>query len=191
MYALEVNNLVKDYGDYRGIFNFSFKIEKGKAYALVGTNGSGKTTTMRNLMGFLKPDEGVVKINGYNSWTDAAKIKELVGYVPGEINFPDVGTGESFLKLQISYLKDVDHERLNRLINLFKIDIKAPLRRMSKGMKQKMALVCCFMGDKEIYLLDEPSTGLDPVMRDSLVGLINEEKAKGKTIFMSSHIFIY
>ncbi len=187
--VIQVKNLTKDYGHGRGIFDFSFEIEKGKVYGLVGTNGSGKTTTLRHLMGFLQPTSGSCSIMGLDCWKDAKEIKKYVGYVPGDINFPDVGSGDNFLKLQASYLGIQDFSRVNRLIDLFKLDTTAPLKRMSKGMKQKTALIACFMKDAEIYLLDEPSTGLDPLMRDALIELILEEKAKGKTIFMSSHIF--
>ena len=186
---IQVKNLTKDYGQGRGIFDFSFEIEKGKVYGLVGTNGSGKTTTLRHLMGFLKPTAGSCSIMGLDCWNDAKEIKNHVGYVPGDINFPDVGNGDNFLKIQAQYLGLQDFSRVNQLINLFKLDTTAPLKRMSKGMKQKTALIACFMKDADIYLLDEPSTGLDPLMRDTLIDVILAEKAKGKTIFMSSHIF--
>lgn len=187
--VITVSHLTKDYGNGRGVFDFNFQLERGKIYGLVGTNGSGKTTTLRHLMGFLKPDGGECNILGYDCWKDAAEIKKRVSYVPGDINFPDVGTGNAFLKLQAEYLGIKDLSYTNYLIDLFKLDTSAPLRRMSKGMKQKTALVACFMAQKEIILLDEPSTGLDPLMRDVLVDLVKEQKRQGRTVFMSSHIF--
>ena len=187
--VITVSRLTKDYGQGRGVFDFNFQLERGKIYGLVGTNGSGKTTTLRHLMGFLKPDAGECKILGYDCWKDAAEIKKHVSYVPGDINFPDVGTGNAFLKLQAEYLGIQDLRYTNYLIDLFKLDTSAPLRRMSKGMKQKTALVACFMAEKEIILLDEPSTGLDPLMRDVLVDLVKEQRRLGRTVFMSSHIF--
>ncbi len=187
--VINVSNLTIDYGNERGIFNFNFNIEKGKCVALVGTNGSGKTTTLRTLMGFLKPNNGDAKINNLDSWKDAKEIKNDVSYVPGEINFPDVGSGDSFLNIQRGFYNIKDETYMDKLIDIFKLDTRVPLRRMSKGMKQKVALVCAFMKDSDIILLDEPSTGLDPLMRDNLIELILEEKKKGKTIFMSSHIF--
>lgn len=187
--AIVVNGITKDYGNKRGIFDFKFEIPKGRVYGLVGTNGSGKTTTIRALMGFVKPNNGTCSIDGYDCWTDASIIKKYVSYVPGDINFPDVGTGSDFLKLQADYYGIKDYSEMNRLIDLFKLDVSVSLRRMSKGMKQKTALIACFMTNRDIILLDEPSTGLDPLMRDALIDLINREKAKGKTILMSSHIF--
>ena len=187
--SIEVHNLTKDYKKGRGIFDFDFEVKKGEVFGLIGTNGSGKTTTIRHMMGFIHGDSGSVSINGLDAWKDSAKIKQYVGYVPGQIDFPDVGTGTEFLKIQSELLGLRDLSDMNDLIDRFKIDITAPLRRMSKGMKQKMALVAAFMSDADIYILDEPSTGLDPLMRDTLIELILEKKAQGKTVFMSSHIF--
>ena len=186
---IEVKNLTKDYGKERGIFDFTFNVEEGEAYGIVGTNGSGKTTTIRHMMGFLKGDSGTVTINGLDAWKNSAELKKLIGYVPGQIDFPDVGSGTSFLKIQAELRGLKDFAYMNSLIDRLKIDITAPLRRMSKGMKQKMALVAAFMAQPQIYILDEPSTGLDPLMRDTMVEIINEQKAQGKTIFMSSHVF--
>lgn len=187
--CIKVQNLTKDYKKGKGIFDFSFEVKKGEIFGLVGTNGSGKTTTMRHLMGFIKGDSGKCYINGYDCWKNADKVKKIVGYVPGQIDFPDVGTGTDFLKSQAQLLKLKDLSYMNYLIDKFKIDITAPLKRMSKGMKQKMGLVAAFMTDADVYLLDEPSTGLDPLMRDTLIEIILEQKQKGRTIFMSSHIF--
>ena len=188
-YAIEVNHLTKDYGKGRGVFDFDFKVKEGEVYGLVGTNGSGKTTTIRHMMGFLKGDNGTVSVNGLDAWSKAAEIKKFVGYVPGQIDFPDVGSGTAFLKIQAQLKGMKEFTYMNSLIDRLKIDITAPLRRMSKGMKQKMALVAAFINEPQIYILDEPSTGLDPLMRDTMVEIINEQKAKGKTVFMSSHVF--
>jgi len=181
--------MTKDYGQGHGIFDFSFDINRGEVFGLVGTNGSGKTTTIRNMMGFIKPQHGKVTINGNDSWKDAYEIKKTVGYIPGQIDFPDVGTGTDFLKIQADFLDIKDLSYMNKLIDLFKLDTDASLKRMSKGMKQKTAIVAAFMSQPDILIMDEPSTGLDPMMRDQLIELILEQKKIGKTIFLSSHIF--
>lgn len=186
---INISNLTKDYGQGRGIFDFSFDIKRGEVFGLVGTNGSGKTTTIRNMMGFIKPKNGKITIDGNDSWKDAYEIKKSVGYIPGQIDFPDVGTGTNFLKIQADFLGIKDLSYMNKLIDMFKLDTDASLKRMSKGMKQKTAIVAAFMSEPDILILDEPSTGLDPMMRDKLIELILEQKKKGKTIFLSSHIF--
>ena len=175
---IAVHSMTKDYGKGRGIFNFDFSVKQGEIFGLVGTNGSGKTTTLRHLMGFLKPDSGSCEIAGLNCWKNPKEIMKKVGYVPGEIDFPDVGTGTSFLKLQSQFLGIKDMGYTNRLVNMFKLDTDASLKRMSKGMKQKTALVAAFMAKPDILLLDEPSTGLDPLMRDTLIDLILEQQGR-------------
>lgn len=186
---ITVRSMTKDYGSGKGIFGFDFSVKQGEVFGLVGTNGSGKTTTLRHLMGFLKPDSGSCEIAGMNCWKKSHEIMKKVGYVPGEIDFPDVGSGTAFLKIQAQFLGIKDMTYTNKLVDMFKLDTDAPLKRMSKGMKQKTALVAAFMAKPEILLLDEPSTGLDPLMRDTLIELILEEKKRGATVFMSSHIF--
>ena len=186
---INISNLTKDYGDGRGIFDFSFDVKRGEVFGFVGTNGSGKTTTIRNMMGFIKPQKGNITINGKDSWKGAYEIKKSVGYIPGQIDFPDVGTGTDFLKIQADFLGIKNLSYMNNLIDMFKLDTDASLKRMSKGMKQKTAIVAAFMSEPDILILDEPSTGLDPMMRDKLIELILEQKENGKTVFMSSHVF--
>lgn len=186
---ISVKNLTKDYGKGRGVFDISFDIEKGTTFGYCGTNGSGKTTTIRHIMGFLKPDKGEVKVKGLDAWKDSEEIKKYIGYVPGEIAFPDVESGTAFLNIQASMLGITDMSKAEQVINALQLDPTANLRRMSKGMKQKTALVAAFMRQPEILILDEPTTGLDPLMRKAFIDLIKEEKAKGTTIFMSNHMF--
>ncbi len=186
---ISVKGLTKDYGKGRGIFDISFDVYKGTVFGYCGTNGSGKTTTLRNIMGFIKPNKGEVKIKGLDAWKDADEIKKLVGYLPGEIAFPDVENGSEFLKIQAETLGLTDMSKAERIINMMQLDPTANLRRMSKGMKQKTAIVAAFMHSPEIIILDEPTTGLDPLMRDAFVSLIKEEKARGATIIMSNHMF--
>ena len=140
-------------------------------------------------MGFLKPDKGSVTVKGLDAWKDADTIKKYVGYLPGEINFPQVENGTEFLKIQAESLGLTDMSKAERIINSLQLDPTANIRRMSKGMKQKTAITAAFMHSPEIIILDEPTTGLDPLMRDAFVNLIKEEKARGATIIMSNHMF--
>ncbi|MDO5602813.1 MAG: ATP-binding cassette domain-containing protein [Oscillospiraceae bacterium] len=187
--VIKTSGLTKDYGNGRGIFDIDIEVHKGEVFGFVGTNGSGKTTTIRNMMGFIKPDSGTSVVNGLDSWRQSADIMKNVSYVPGEIAFPALKTGTEFLKTQAKYLGVTDFGYMNHVIELLQLDPTAHLKRMSKGMKQKTAIVAALMGEKEILVLDEPTTGLDPLMREAFLQLVREEKQKGHTVFMSSHIF--
>lgn len=189
MPIIEIKNMTKDYGEGRGIYDVDLSIEKGEVFGFVGTNGAGKTTTIRHLMGFLKPQKGSATINEKDCWKNSAEIKKYIGYIPGEIAFLDAPTGSEFLKRQAKLLGLKDMSYAEELIKKLQLDPTANLKRMSKGMKQKTAIVAAFMADPEILILDEPTTGLDPLMRAEFIDIINEEKKKGKTIFMSSHMF--
>lgn len=140
-------------------------------------------------MGFSKADSGSVRINNLDAWNQADQVKKYLGYVPGEIAFPDAKTGYDFLKQQAYILGLKDLTYAEKIIEMLQLDPTANLKRMSKGMKQKTAITAAFMADPEILILDEPSTGLDPLMRVSFLELLNQEKKKGKTIFISSHLF--
>ena len=187
--AIELKNVTKDYGEGRGIFDVNFNIYKGEMLGFVGSNGAGKTTTIRNIMGFIKPDKGSISVYGLDSWQNADQIKEYIGYVPGEIAFPDLQTGTEFIKSQAEFLGLKDMSYANYLIEKLQLDPSANLKRMSKGMKQKTAIVVALMSNPDILILDEPTTGLDPLMRVSFLEILNEEKAKGKTILISSHLY--
>ena len=189
MNVIELNHLTKDYGEGRGVFDLNLAIREGEMVGYVGTNGSGKTTTIRQIMGFLKPTSGTACVNGLDAWTHSSEIVKNVGYVPGEIAFPDLKTGIDFLKCQAEFLGLTDMRYANTLIERLQLDPRANLKRMSKGMKQKTALVAALMNDAPIILLDEPTTGLDPLMRATFLDIIKEEHRRGKTIFMSSHSF--
>lgn len=187
--VIEIRDLTKDYGAGRGVFNENLDIREGEMVGFVGTNGSGKTTTIRNILGFIRPTSGSVKVNGLSSWENASEIAKLVGYVPGEIAFPDLPNGIDFLKCQAEFYGLKDMTYANELIERLQLDPRANLKRMSKGMKQKTALVAALMNDAPVIILDEPTTGLDPLMRVTFLDIIKKEHEKGKTIFMSSHMF--
>lgn len=189
METIELKHLTKDYGEGKGLFDIDLTIKKGEMIGFVGTNGSGKTTTIRNMLGFVKPTSGKAYVNGMESWKNASEIAKSVGYVPGEIAFPDLATGTEFLKCQADFLGLKDMTYANYLIEKLQLDPRANLKRMSKGMKQKTALVAALMNNPDIIILDEPTTGLDPLMRDAFMEIIKDEHKRGKTIFMSSHMF--
>lgn len=189
MDIIEISKLTHDYGNGKGIFDVSMLIEKGEVFGFLGPNGAGKTTTIRHLMGFIKSDSGKCCINGFDCFRERCKIQEFVGYIPGEINFFDDMTGNEYLNFIEKYRKVKNGSLKNSLIEMFELDPKGKIKKMSKGMKQKVGIVSAFMHDPQVLILDEPTSGLDPIMQNRFIELIHTEKSKGKTIFISSHIF--
>lgn len=189
MNAIDIRNLTKDYGSGRGVFDVTLKVEPGEVYGYLGPNGAGKSTTIRHLMGFMRPQSGQVLVEGRDCWKERRVIQKKVGYLPGEIAFPEDMTGKAYLRLMGRMRKMKDFSRARELLEMLELDPDASLKRMSKGMKQKTAIVAAFMDDPDILLLDEPSSGLDPLMQNRFIELVEQEKARGKTILLSSHIF--
>lgn len=189
MNVIEINNLTKDFGNNKGIFDLSFSLKQGEVVGFLGSNGAGKTTTIRHLMGFIKADNGSAKILNMDCFKNAYSVQEKIGYLPGEIAFMDNMTGAEFIHFMADMKNITDLQYAREMIAYFDIDTKIKIKKMSKGMKQKIGLIIAFMQDTPILILDEPTTGLDPLMQTKFVDLIKKEKAKGKTILMSSHIF--
>lgn len=189
MIAIEVQNLTKNYGNNKGIFDISFQIEEGEVFGFLGPNGAGKTTTIRHLLGFIKPQSGKSTILKSDSWNQSKEIQKHLGYLPAEIAFPANMTGTQIIQHVANMRGLHDMTMAHQLIEMFDLDPSAQIKRMSKGMKQKVGIVCAFMHDPKILILDEPTTGLDPLMQSVFVKLIHQEKLKGKSILMSSHLF--
>ena len=186
---INVENLTKDYGFGRGVFNVSIKVHKGECYGYLGPNGAGKSTTIRHIMGFAKPTVGKVQIFGIDSFGHTDQILAKVGYLPGEPAIPAGLDGWGFIKMMQGMRGDVNEERLNYLLDLFKFNPAMPVKQMSLGEKRKLAVVAAFMNDPDVLVLDEPTSGLDPVMQKVFIKFIIDEKKRGKTILLSSHIF--
>mgnify|MGYP002535236283 FL=1 len=189
---IEVIHLTKDYGHGRGVFDVSFQVKKGEVFGFLGPNGAGKSTTIRHLLGFSRPDEGTTKIFGKDSFDHYYEILKKVGYIPGEIALPQGLTGWEFLRMMQDLQGVHNEEMLNRMLTMFELDdvaLRGDTKRMSLGVKRKLAIVTAFMSDPDVLILDEPTSGLDPVMQEVFVNFVKEEKKKGKTILLSSHIF--
>lgn len=189
MSVIEVNNLTKDYGSGRGVFDVSFRVEKGEVFGFLGPNGAGKSTTIRHLMGFSKPQSGQTRIFGKDTFDKYFEILGNVGYIPGEIALPAGLTGWEFIRMMQNLQKCRNDEYLNHLLKTFELDPTGETKRMSLGVKRKLAVVTAFMSDPDVLILDEPTSGLDPVMQEVFVEFIRNEKERGKTILLSSHIF--
>ncbi|MFD1177588.1 ABC transporter ATP-binding protein [Paenibacillus puldeungensis] len=186
---LTVQDLTKRFSNGKGIFDVTFSVHKGEVFGFLGPNGAGKSTTIRHIMGFMKPDKGVVKVNGLDTWKEQGAVQKYIGYLPGEISFIDGMTGKSFLEFMGNMQGMKDTSKRTQLIERLQFDVNTPIRKMSKGMKQKVGIVAALMHDPEVIILDEPTSGLDPLMQRIFIDIVLEEKARGKTFLMSSHSF--
>lgn len=189
MSIIDVEHLTKDYGHGRGVFDVSISVNKGECYGFLGPNGAGKTTTIRHLMGFSKPQKGKTSILGKDSWRFAASLQNSIGYLPGEIALPSDITGTQFLKMMERMRGIRNDAYCKMLLERFELDPNIHTKEMSLGVKRKLAVVTAFMHDPDILILDEPTSGLDPIMQQTFIDYIVSEKERGKTIFLSSHIF--
>lgn len=191
-HVIEVSQLTKDYGSGRGVFDVSIHVDQGEVFGFLGPNGAGKSTTIRHLMGFSKPDSGSTKIFGRETFEKYSQILSRVGYIPGEIALPAGLTGWEFIRMMQDMQKIHNKERLEEMLDLFQLKdnvLSGETKRMSLGVKRKLAVVTAFMSDPEVLILDEPTSGLDPVMQENFIQFIHREKDRGKTILLSSHIF--
>lgn len=189
MNEIVVENLTRDYGGGKGIFDLSFQVGAGEVFGFLGPNGAGKTTTIRHLMGFIRPKAGKCTIRGLDCWAQSSRIQKNLGYIPGELGFFEDMTGTEFLDFAVKYRGLTGENRRKELLDRFELNPKGKIKKMSKGMKQKLGIVAAFLHDPEILILDEPTSGLDPLMQSRFVQLLGEEKGRGKTILLSSHIF--
>lgn len=187
--VIKLEHVTKDYGNGKGVFDVSFSVEAGEVFGYLGPNGAGKSTTIRQLMGFIHPQAGNCQIFGKDCFAQASKIQSEIGYLAGELAFMEDMTGRKFLEFMAQMKGIKDLSRMEELLERFELNPQGKMRKMSKGMKQKVGLVCAFMGNPKAVILDEPTSGLDPLMQNRFVELILEEKRKGTTILMSSHIF--
>jgi len=177
------------YPNGKGVFDVDFGAEKGQVIGFLGPNGAGKTTTIRCLLGFMRGQKGECSIGGKECFANAPENMCDVGFIAGEPAFPDGMTGSEYLEFLCEVRGLKDKSRMHELIKYFELDPSGKIKKMSKGMKQKTAIVAAFMHNPSVLILDEPTSGLDPLMQNKFVELILQEKKKGKTILMSSHMF--
>ena len=184
-----VDHLTQDYGHGRGVFDVSFYVKKGEVFGFLGPNGAGKSTAIRHIMGFSRPQSGQTLVNGLESFGNYYKLLEDVGYLPGEIALPEGLTGWEFIQMMSDLRHCKDRKRLDYLLEKFELNPAGETKKMSLGDKRKLAIVTAFMADPNVLILDEPTSGLDPVMQQVFIDFIKEEKKRGKTILLSSHMF--
>lgn len=185
--AIRVNGLTKFYGHTRGIEDLSFSIPRGVTYGFLGPNGAGKTTTIRCLLGLLRPNSGEAYVFGEKVELDGARIRTRIGYVAGDVRLYDHETGRWHIDY-LSRLRGGPAASADELADRFEFDPSRKVKQLSKGNRQKLALVLALMHDPELLILDEPTSGLDPLNQQVVFNVIGERIANGTTVLLSSHI---
>jgi ABC-2 type transport system ATP-binding protein len=186
--AITVSGLVNNFGTTRALDGLDLTVEAGEVYGFLGPNGSGKTTTIRILLGLLRADAGKVELLGGDPWQDAVELHRRLAYVPGEVSlWPNLSGGE-VIDLLGRLRGDLNRRRRDDLLDRFELDPTKKARTYSKGNRQKVGLVAALASDAELLLLDEPTSGLDPLMEAVFQDCIREVKAQGRTVLLSSHI---
>lgn len=185
---MHANALSKHFGDVRAVDNVNFSVNKGEVVGFVGPNGAGKTTTINMILGFTRPTTGSVSIFKQKVTTEGAhRLHSDMGYASGDMELPARLTGRQYLQL-LAGVRGVRFEkRLVELSKRFAPQLDKPIRTLSRGNKQKIALIGAFVAEPKLVVLDEPTSGLDPIMQERFMELVQEESQRGTTIFMSSH----
>jgi ABC-2 type transport system ATP-binding protein len=186
--ALSISGLVKTFGSTRALDGLDLSVETGQVHGFLGPNGSGKTTTIRILLGLLRPDAGEVELLGGDPWRSAVELHRRLAYVPGEVSLWPALSGGEVIDLLGRLRGDLDRGRRDELLERFELDPTKKARTYSKGNRQKVGLVAALASKAELLILDEPTSGLDPLMESVFLDCIHEVKAEGRTVLLSSHI---
>src|SRR5215813_5260409 len=186
--AISISGLVKTFGPTRALDGLDLEITPGEVHGFLGPNGAGKTTTIRVLLGLLRADAGSVQLLGGDPWHDAVALHRRLAYVPGDVNlWPNLSGGEA-IDLLTRLRGGLDVRKRDELIERFNLDPRKKSRTYSKGNRQKVALVAGLASDAELLILDEPTSGLDPLMEAVFRECAQDERARGRTVLLTSHI---
>ena len=188
MSVIHVEKLTKYYGKTLALDKVDLEVEQGEVFGFIGPNGAGKTTTLRILLGLLRKTDGHVSVLGADPWRDAVALHRRLAYVPGDVSlWPNLSGGE-VIDLISRLRGGFDQSRRDELLERFKFDPTKPCRTYSTGNRQKVALIAAFVSDVELFILDEPTLGLDPLMEAVFRDCVAEIRQAGKTVLLSSHI---
>ena len=186
--VIEIEHLTKSYGKARGVIDVSLKVSEGDIFGFLGPNGAGKSTTIRSMLGFLKINEGSIKILGLDSIKDHEKILEKVGYMPSEAWFYDSMRVADVIKYAAD-VRGIDcSTEAEKLCERLKMDTHKRIKELSLGNRKKVSIVCAMQHRPKIFIFDEPTSGLDPLMQKNFFGLINEYVDEGATCLLSTHV---
>ena len=186
--AIHTSGLVKSFGSTRALDGLDLSVAAGEVHGFLGPNGAGKSTTIRVLLGLLRADAGEATVLGGDPWRDAVALHRRLAYVPGDVTLWPNLTGGEAIDVLGSLRGGLDHSRRDALIERFELDPTKKGRTYSKGNRQKVALVAALASDAELFVLDEPTSGLDPLMESVFQRCLEEERDRGRTILLSSHI---
>lgn len=186
--AIEIKNLTKSYGKARGVENINLTIEKGTIYGFIGPNGAGKSTTIKCIMNMIRKNVGEIHIDNQLVTTKNSKIKEEIGYLPSEVHLYDDLTVKKMFAYSASFYKEDCTKKTKELIEKLEIDTSKKIDELSLGNLKKVGIVLALMHDPQFIIMDEATSGLDPLMQEKFYEIMKEEKRNGKTIFFSSHI---
>jgi ABC-2 type transport system ATP-binding protein len=186
--TIRTENLTKLYGQKCGVLGLNLEVCSGEIFGFIGPNGAGKTTTIRLLLDFIRPTRGHARVLGRDTRADSIDIRRRVGYLPGELALYENLTGHELLTYFANLRGGGDSRYIRILAERLDLDLTRPIRTLSKGNKQKVGLVQAFMHRPELLILDEPSSGLDPLVQQEFQNLVLEAKAEGRTVFLSSHV---
>ena len=188
-YVIETKGLSVYYGRHRGILDVDLRVERGEVFGFLGPNGAGKTTTQRVLMDIIRPTAGEAFLFGMNCQTDGVSARDRIGYLPGELSLYENMRADQFFKMYYSLQKNNhDSTYWQTLAERLNLDTSRRIREYSRGNKQKVGVVTAFMNKPELLILDEPTTGLDPLVQQTVMELVREANKAGTTVFFSSHI---
>lgn len=186
--VIETDGLTKFYGRSRGIIDVGLRVERGEIFGFLGPNGAGKTTTIRLLLDLIRPTRGHARVLGLDPQRNGVEVRRRVGYLPGELAlYPDL-TGRQMVEYAAHLRGDVSQKEVARLADRLEVDLSRPIRTLSHGNRQKIGILLALMHRPELLILDEPTTGLDPLMQQVLYELLEEVRAEGRTVFFSSHV---
>lgn len=186
--AIQTFDLTKTYGANRGIRNINLNIEQGEIFGFLGPNGAGKSTTLRTLLGLMAPTSGRAEIFGIDVHKDPMRVLARVGSLPTEFTFDRGVTGRKLVKLFADFRGLRDISFADEIASRLDADLDRPIRKLSRGNKQKIGIVQAMFHRPEVIVLDEPTGGLDPLVQESFIQLLTEARAAGQTIFFSSHV---
>ena len=189
--AIEFRGLTKRYGDRTALRGIDLVVERGQLFGFLGPNGAGKTTSIRVLLDLIRPTSGQAFALGFDSKTDALEVQARIGYLAGEAQFYSDMTGhELFRYIERVRGGGIDRRYVNRLIDDLQLDADRSIGALSRGNRQKVGLVQALMAQPELVIMDEPTTGLDPLMQDAVEELLREVAGDGRTVFFSSHALV-